>query len=74
MRNSEFGNAEKQTEEFKQQCHRVFPYATIFKPVLSEGTVGDACLKAADGKFVLESQENCKENFQENCQEISVSN
>lgn len=77
--NSEFGNASKQAEEYKERCHRIYPYATVFKPPIdSSSTSNDTCLKVAD-KFVLENcqengQENCKENFHENRQEISVSN
>ncbi|XP_065201361.1 N-alpha-acetyltransferase 15, NatA auxiliary subunit [Planococcus citri] len=74
FKNSAFGDAEKQTEEYKERCHQKFPYSTIFKPPVSETAVSDTCLKTDSSKFVLESQENCKDNFQENCQEISVSN
>lgn len=76
--NSEFGNVSKQAEEYKERCHQIFLYATVFKPPVDSSALNDACVKSAD-KFVLENcqencQENCKENFQESRQEISVSN
>lgn len=85
LRNSEFGATEKEAEEYKVKCHKLYPYATVFKNEqwfsLDDGG-DDACTVKKPLAFsktnVLESrenrQENCEENFQENCQEISVRN
>lgn len=75
LRNSEFGPAEKETEEYREHCRKIFPLATVFKSAQELSTGNGNSVKSTDSKFLMENcQENCKENFQENRQEISVSN